>query len=83
MKPPLVTCPCCHGTGQAPMTQPLVETLAILTQRPISTADIYAAVPGRDYFGITAINNRLNKLQKMGFVASERRGKEFFWRKTK
>lgn len=83
MKAPLVECPCCHGTGRAPLTTPLTDTLAVLTAKPVSTAAIHAAVPGSQYFGITAVNNRLTKLEAMGFATKERRGREFFWRTAK
>lgn len=70
MKRETITCHVCNGTGKEHLNPELSATLAILrrSKKPITAGEIPATG-----VGVTAINNRLNELQKLGLA--ERVGK--------
>lgn len=67
-----VKCPKCKGTGMSPMDAMIQATMRALRRSPGRTAsDLLPQFPG---VGVTAINNRLEKLRALGLVRRERRG---------
>lgn len=72
MKPPLIECDTCHGTGRAPLSELLTETLWLLGHTKCTAADLTPK-----HLTVNAINNRLESLRALGFVQRQRRGK--FW----
>lgn len=72
MKPPLIQCETCHGTGREPLSELLTETLGMLGRRQATAVDLMI-----DGMTKNAINNRLEHLRRLGFVQRQRRGK--FW----
>jgi len=77
-----VTIPCqhCKGSGKEHLIPELSATLAILrrSKKPVTAAEIPAVG-----VGTTAINNRLNDLQRLGLA--ERVGKDgrnILWKAT-
>lgn len=81
MKPILVRCSCCGGTGKQRLTRVLAETLAAIRPHVEVTA---AEIMGRiaDQLGHPAINNRLVTLEKLGLIVRVRKiGKEIIWKR--
>lgn len=74
----LYACSCCNGTGKLELTGVYAETLQIMRAN-FNSRDAFA-VANRDAHlfqcGPTALNNRLNRLEEMGFVDSERYGNQ-------
>lgn len=80
----LVPCPCC-GAAKVKLSHAfpaLVGTLDLLSRvvTPVSTPVLFG-VPDASNRGvnITALNNRLVKLEVLGLVKHERRGKAKYW----
>ena len=76
-----VDCPKCGGTGRRPMPKPLERTLAKIqsSDHPLTRADLH-----EEGIGLTAINNRLVALERLGFI--EPAGKDtggVLWRAVK
>jgi len=71
MKRPLIKCHTCNGAGVEPLSADLTSALAILrrSKKPVTAGEIPAVG-----VGATAINNRLNELQRLGLA--ERVGKD-------
>jgi Fic family protein len=69
-------CNCCGGTGRLEVTGAYAETLALLRRelrpRDEITGAALAAVAGCKP---TAMNNRLARLEELGFVTSRRFGR--------
>lgn len=86
MRPTLVKCDCCNGTGKAKLTDTLQKTLDVVPRgTSISTHEI-AAILRQTEAGLknTAVNNRLAiHLLPLGLVTNERRGKSLFWKRLK
>lgn len=75
-----VTCEHCGGTGHRPLTGVYAETLAGVRRRCSRSRDSYVYA-GRDWKwfkapSAMALNNRLSRLEEMGFVFSERYGRQ-------
>lgn len=84
MKSPTMTCPHCKGCGRVPLDPASMETLAVLSKKQfISSIEVFHKIKGAYLREPTAANNRLTKLQELGFVVSERRGKSLFWKRVK
>jgi hypothetical protein len=86
---PKFTCPCCGTLAAVTLEQlnpQLVGTLDLLKRvvTPVSTPVLFA-VPdiSNKYIKITGLNNRLAKLEELGLVKSERRGKAKYWEVVK
>ena len=80
MKPPLITCPTCHGKGQSQLDTALTETLARLSKakKPLSTLDL--ETPG---VVLTAIANRLVILERHGLAKRVgKQGRSILWTAT-
>jgi hypothetical protein len=79
---PKTTCPRCDGAGEIELTGVYLETLSGLKRLTKAGRGVVA---GRDWkwFGCnqpTALNNRLDWLEKHGLARSERYGRERrFW----
>lgn len=81
MKRPLIKCSCCNGRGKTELSTTLFVVLQVTTKSWQSTKDIYALVlPVSDWLKVTALNNRLVELQKLGLIDCEQRGKAKFWK---
>lgn len=65
MKPPKVTCPCCKGSGLSDLPADLMKTYGILkkSKKPLTTAALEESG-----IGLTAINNRLTSLERLGLI---------------
>lgn len=77
MKPPLITCACCNGTGKRELSQAHCETLqkVLDADGPISSFEII----GRGVKA-TAVNNRLAYLEDNGFICRVGKdGKFILW----
>lgn len=75
-----ITCQHCGGTGHLPLTGVYAETLAGVRRRCARGKECYV-VANRDWKwfqspSATALNNRLDRLEEMGFLFSERFGKQ-------
>lgn len=80
MKRPLIKCHTCAGVGVEPLSAELTNILSILrrAKKPVTAGEIPAVG-----VGATAINNRLNELQRLGLA--ERVGKDgrnILWKAT-
>jgi hypothetical protein len=80
MKHPAIKCPQCKGTGEIPLSEPLADVLAIVHANPgITASDVYNSCGDWKEVKVTAINNRLVDLERLGFISRVRSGKEFRW----
>lgn len=85
MKRLMIECPECRSTGEIPLSTTLSDTLHCARNLSKGIAcgatsrAIYMACSDSKYIQISAINNRLVKLEELGLVRRERRGKEFHW----
>lgn len=74
----MYSCPCCDGTGRIALTGIYLETLHEMRRR-CKTVEAYV-VANRDaaWFQCepTALNNRLARLEELGFVFSEKYGRQ-------
>lgn len=70
------TCPECNGKGTVLLKDGQLLILAILRRRkrPMTAQDILVAGEIGDV-GVTAMNNRLERLRDLDFVVRERRGR--------
>ena len=79
MKSPLAECPKCKGSGKIPIGSGLLDTLNILKAKgPKSAPDIHMILDD-DFITITAINQRLEDLRKLGLVCRVRQGRAFIY----
>lgn len=81
MKQILVKCACCDGNGTAPLSNPLAKTLSAIKQsHPCTATEIYQRLksPRLDR---SAVNQRVKKLQRLGFVKSQKspRSLRVYW----
>lgn len=76
---PSTPCRCCGGTGQIELTGIYFDTLKVLRGLgEFSGADLarYMDVPA------TAMNNRLARLEELGFATSRRYGRQRLFKAT-
>lgn len=81
MKPPIIACSKCNGTGKIELPAPLLEVLTVMNDEPRKmwlVSEIHKLAPNYTSFGVTAINNRLEALRELGLVTREKFGKQ--WR---
>jgi predicted transcriptional regulator len=81
MKQIFVKCACCDGFGTAPLSKPLQATLsAILQSFPCTASEVYERFknPKLDR---SAANQRLKKLERIGFIKSKKvkRSLRVYW----
>jgi len=80
-----IQCPQCKGSGIIPMPLALTDTLQVLLRarknfkEGISADEVHAICADSKYIKVTAVNNRLVKLERLGLVTREIRGKTYFW----
>lgn len=83
MKKIWIQCPQCLGHGEVPMPSGLLDALQIVQKHGkggITAAEIHALCGDFDRVKVTAINNRLTKLQELKLVKqSEKKGKYLIW----
>ena len=79
MKSPLAKCPKCNGTGQFPIGSGLLDTLNILKAKGPRTATHVHAILDDRFITVTAINQRLEDLRKLGLVLRTRKGRQFVY----
>lgn len=78
-----IQCQKCHGTGRVEISNELRSVLELVKKNaPVSVFRVYNLL-GNPYIGVTAINQRLEDLRKLGFVERERQGKAFFYTAAK
>lgn len=65
------SCGACDGTGRVPLPPSLLEMLILLKNRRQLTATDLRRLTKADV-GVTAINNRLEELRRLGLVERER-----------
>lgn len=78
MRTPTIECPQCGGTGKAKLSPILSDTLALVKgvgKKGATAADIWVKSGDAEYVDITAFNNRLSKLARLGFLSVRREGK--------
>jgi predicted transcriptional regulator len=73
-----VTCDKCSGSGQIDLPKELQTTLDAIQAGHLTSIDIYRSIPSEKRFGITAINQSLDRLMKLGMVTRERGAFGFF-----
>jgi hypothetical protein len=75
-----ICCTKCQGSGTVEMPRHLSETLDFLAANPDSTSlELRDAIAPK--LTVTAMNNRLDDLEKMGLVAWEKTSQRYFtWR---
>lgn len=84
----MIPCPCC-GTGSVKLIDVMpghAGTLDLLTRvvTPVCTPVLFEVQDASNrYIKLTALNNRLAKLEALGLVKSERRGKSKYWEVVK
>ena len=82
MKIPTIECPHCAGLGKVPISGSLAETLeAVRSQRGITAIQVHAKLG--DQIGITAVNNRLEDLRRIGLLIRQRVGHQWMYHYTK
>lgn len=82
MKCTLVTCPTCRGTGKSKLSRVLEETLAKVPKTNAASTEAIMLAVGDPYINrLTAMNNRLDSLTKLGLVEKQRDGRKLFWRR--
>jgi len=64
-----IKCRHCEGTGKTPLPREYVETLAKIPSKGATAGDLCGSVK----YGAMAM--RLNRMEKMGFLTSEKRGR--------
>ena len=79
MKRPWIQCDSCMGRGQGPMPNGLFDALCTLKRGRTLTAESIHAIIGKG-IGLHAINNRLVKLETLGFVTRTKKGKTYLWK---
>lgn len=78
MKPLLVECHHCAGSGKIDLPVELSDTLKLLgAQRARTTLELLPLLSGLKH---TTLCNRLAKLESLGFAKSHKEGKNKFWR---
>ena len=78
-KIPEIICDCCNGKGLVPLSREMWDTLqGVRAMKAICSADLAAHLtwPGH----VTAINNRLVKLMKLGFHTRHKAGKMYVYK---
>jgi DNA-binding MarR family transcriptional regulator len=81
MKPPLIKCECCNGTGKHELSADHWRTLQMIPYAPASTSRLML-----DETGVTpnAINNRLIYLERAGLIRRVGKdGKFILWEAVK
>lgn len=80
MKDLFVKCACCDGSGLTPLSRPLSKTLSAIKLGPCTATDIYKRLksPKLDR---SAVNQRVKKLERLGYVKSKKspRSLRVYW----
>ena len=73
-----VPCPFCNGKGHTILTGVYAETLTLLRKLTSEKESFIVANQHAEQFGCnpTALNNRLKRLEELGFAKSERYGRQ-------
>jgi hypothetical protein len=84
MKTPEITCECCGGTGRRPLSPAYWHTLQILRKtgrEGASATEVHAKIDrSLEIIEVTAVNNRLSALTRMGFaVVRQKKGKTLIY----
>jgi hypothetical protein len=76
MKQTLIKCGKCDGNGKVALDPALAETLTALISNPESTAPQLREMmfSGKPYPSVNAVNNRLEKLRKLGMIDRRKLG---------
>jgi hypothetical protein len=90
MKSVIVKCEKCNGSGKVPLDPALEETFKLFT-RVHQHGGVFWTVQEafnslffpNSNFTVTAINNRLEKLRKLGLIERRRNGRAWEYFKTK
>lgn len=78
---PRICCPQCLGSGRVPLGWRHLAVVRLLQhRRELCAADIHRQL--RERVIIPAINNRLERLRRLGFLARRRVGKLWLYRLT-
>lgn len=82
-----ITCPTCEGRGEVELARIYprqAATLALIRERgEMTSTELWEAVSGKPgTLTITAMNNRMDKLRRVGFLAREKRGREYVYRES-
>lgn len=64
---PDMPCSACHGRGRVPLPPMLLETLELLKRGPATAGELKRRTKSK--LGVTAWNNRLADLYRMGHVS--------------
>lgn len=87
MKRTTIKCPKCKGEGAVGLSDPLLEVLNIVTkfnQVGTTATMCFTGISSWPNHGITAFNNRLERLLNMGLLKRKRYGRQWiYFTKTK
>ncbi len=74
MKQPMIECQRCEGTGKVPLSPELFQTLeAVKRLGSVTAPELWLSSDRKT--GVTAFNQRLNDLCRLGFIERVRVGK--------
>jgi hypothetical protein len=79
MKRPSIPCRKCNGTGQIELTGPLAEAFALFRGRQQKDAEAVKAELGLSEITVSAINNRLEDLRRLGLLDRKKKGRVFMY----
>lgn len=75
-----MTCPKCNGHGVLPLTVELHNTFLIVEKlKEASAAQIQAKLDTAGNFHVTAFNNRLEFLYKLGLLKREKKSRQWIY----
>ena len=75
MKREIIDCSACDGTGEVPLSEPMMQTLrAVHNLHPCTTSEIYTQLRDPDIHRST-INQRVKKLLALKLIKSEKIGR--------
>ena len=78
MKRPLIPCSHCFGSGKVELPEHLLKVLEmVFKHRRVSAPEVLRMIGGRS--GVTAMNNRLEDLRRLGLVIRERTGNAWYY----
>jgi hypothetical protein len=78
------TCPRCEGTGAVSLSGDLLETLNAVRDMGKASADaVWRKLDPKQIFHVTAFNNRLSELARLGFLDRKRESRLWIYSPVK
>jgi hypothetical protein len=79
---PKICCPKCNGSGHVDLYPDLLETLKLVRTLKLPTASAIKPRLTNQQMSVTAVNNRLEDLRKLGLVDRTRQGRQWVYKPT-